>query len=179
MTDDIRRTYVILIWMFRETSVKMWQHSQKIKLIRPMCEKWEPKRSACIFPLYILRFPLYFLLFFIAFVVGLNKVGSSKKTFLRFRQTKFHFSKEISKYTKENIQVERFGSHFSHIGLINLNSWPGCYIFTDASLDTHINMTYVRHLSSLTSDIIDILQMSAMTDDGHKSYWYGCLEKRQ
>ena len=30
--------------------------------------------------------------------------------------------------------------------------------------------TYVHHLSSLTSDIIDIVQMSAMTDDGHKLY---------
>ena len=62
-------------------------------------------------------------------------------------------TKEISKYTKENMQAERFGPSFSHIGLINLISWPGCPIFTDASLDTHINMTYVRHLSSLTSEI--------------------------
>ena len=46
----------------------------------------------------------------------------SKNTFLRFPQTTFHFTKEISKYTKENIQAERFGSHFLHIGLINLIS---------------------------------------------------------
>ena len=82
----------------------------------------------------------------------------------------FYFKKEIYKYTKENMQAERFGSTFSHSGLINLISRPGCHNFTDASLDTHINMTYVRHLSSLTSDIIDICQMSVMTDDGHKSY---------
>ena len=67
----------------------------------------------------------------------------------------FYFTKEISKFTKENMQAHGFGSHFSHIGLINLISWPGCHIFTDASLDTHINMTYVRHLPLLTSDIID------------------------
>ena len=63
-------------------------------------------------------------------------------------------------------------------GLIKLISWPGCHIFTDGSPDTHINITYVRHLSSLTSDIIDIVQMSEMTYDGHKLYQYGCLEKR-
>ena len=73
-------------------------------------------------------------------------------------------------FTKENMQAERFASHFSHIGLINLISRPGCHFFTDASLDTHINMTYVCHLSSMTSDIIDIVQMSEMTDDGHKLY---------
>ena len=67
------------------------------------------------------------------------------------------------------MQAERFGSHISHIGLINLNSRPGCNIFTDASIDTHINMTYVRHLSSLTSDIIDMFEMLVMTEDGHKS----------
>ena len=80
---------------------------------------------------------------------------------------RFHFTKEISKYTKENMQVERFGSHFSHIGLINLIYRPGCHIFKDASQDTHID---ICHLPSLTSDIIDICQMSGMTDDRHKSY---------
>ena len=67
--------------------------------------------------------------------------------------------KNCKKY-KGNLKIykgkyasEHFGSHFSHIGLINLISWPGCHIFTDVSLDTHINMTYVRHLSSLTSEI--------------------------
>ena len=34
----------------------------------------------------------------------------------------YYFTKEISKYTKENMQAERFGSHFSRIGLINLIS---------------------------------------------------------
>ena len=81
----------------------------------------------------------------------------------------FNFTKEISKYTKENMQAKRFGSHFSHIGLINLISRPGCHIFTDTSRDNHINISYVCHMSSLTSDIIDIFQMST-TDDGHNSY---------
>ena len=65
--------------MSRETSVKMWQPGQEIRLIRPMCEKWDPKRSLAYFPLYILRFPLYFLRFLIEFVVDLNEVRISKK----------------------------------------------------------------------------------------------------
>ena len=91
---------------------------------------------------------------------------------LCFPTRPFYFTNEISKYTKENMQADCFGSHFSHNGLINLISQPGCHIFTDTSLDTHINMNYVCHLSSvrLTDDIIDIFQMSVMTDDGHKSY---------
>ena len=72
---------------------------------------------------------------------------------LHHPQMHFHFTKEISKYTKENMQAKRFRSHFSHIGLINLISRPGCQIFIDASLNPYINMTYVRHLSSLSSDI--------------------------
>ena len=51
------------------------------------------------------------------------------------------------------MHAERFGSHSSHIGLINLISLPGCHNFTDASLDNHIDMTYVRRLSSLTSEL--------------------------
>ena len=41
---------------------------------------------------------------------------------LRFHILNSNFIKEISKYTKENLQAERFGSHFSHIRLINLIS---------------------------------------------------------
>ena len=59
-------------------------------------------------------------------------------------QTTFNFTKEISKYTKENIQGERFGSHFSHISLINLISLPECHIFTDTSLNTHIKNNFER-----------------------------------
>ena len=47
--------------------------------------------------------------------------------------------------------AERLGSHFSRKGQINLISWPDCYIFKNASVDTHIEATYVCHLSSLTS----------------------------
>ena len=42
------------------------------------------------------------------------------------------------KYTKENMPVERFGSHVSHNGLINLISWPVCHIFVALSVDTHV-----------------------------------------
>ena len=45
------------------------------------------------------------------------------------------------------MQAQRFGSHFLHIGLIDLISWPGCHIFIDASLDTHINMTVYFEIS--------------------------------
>ena len=72
---------------------------------------------------------------------------------LHHPQMHFHLTKEISKYTEENMQAERFGSHFSHSGLINLISRPVCHIFTNASSDTHINVTYVRHLSSVIADI--------------------------
>ena len=51
------------------------------------------------------------------------------------------------------MQAKHIGSHFSHYGPINLISRLDCYIFTDASVDTHIDATYIRHLSSLTSDI--------------------------
>ena len=90
----------------------------------------------------------------------------------------FHYTKEISKCTKENMQAQRFGSHFLHIGLINIFSWPICHIFNDVSLDTHINMTYVRHLSSVITDRWHIWHMSVMTDDrcGHISYWYRVIK---
>ena len=42
------------------------------------------------------------------------------------------------KYTKENMPVERFGSHFLQNGLINLISLPACHIFNAFSVDTHI-----------------------------------------
>ena len=52
------------------------------------------------------------------------------------------------------MQAEHIGSHFSHNGPIDLISRSDCYICKDASVDTHIDATYIRHLSSLTSDII-------------------------
>ena len=47
----------------------------------------------------------------------------------------------------------------------------------DTSVDTHIDATYVRHLSSLTSADYVRFQMSAITDDGHMLHQYGCLRK--
>ena len=44
----------------------------------------------------------------------------------------FLFYKENLKIYKGKYASEHFGSHFSHIGLINLISWPCCHIFTDA-----------------------------------------------
>ena len=76
------------------------------------------------------------------------------------------------------MQAEHIGSHFSHNGPIDFISLPDCYIFKDASVDTHIEATYVRHLSSLTSADYIRCQMSVMTDDGYKLHQYGCLQKR-
>ena len=47
-----------------------------------------------------------------------------KKDFLVpcFPTRPFYLKKEISKYTKENMQADCFFSHFSHNGLINLIS---------------------------------------------------------
>ena len=36
------------------------------------------------------------------------------------------------------MQAEHIGSHFSHNGPINFISRPDCYIYKDASVDTHI-----------------------------------------
>ena len=51
------------------------------------------------------------------------------------------------------MQAERIGSHFSNNGPINLISCPDCYICKDASVDTHIEATYVLYLSSVIADI--------------------------
>ena len=68
------------------------------------------------------------------------------------------------------MHADRIGSHFSHNGPINFQSRPDCYICKDASVDTHIYATYVRNLSYVIANICRLCQMSAMTDDGHKSY---------
>ena len=63
------------------------------------------------------------------------------------------------------MQAERIGSHFSHNGPINFISRLDCYIFKDASVDTHIEETYVRHLSCALLTFADYVRchMSAMT----------------
>ena len=63
------------------------------------------------------------------------------------------------------MQADRIGSHFSHKGLINLISRLDCYICKDASVDTHIDATYVRHLSSVIADIFRLCQMLDVSDD--------------
>ena len=65
--------------------------------------------------------------------------------------------------------------HFSQNGRINLISRPDCYICND-SVDTHIDATFFP--SSVIADIWHNLQISAMTDDRHKSQQYGCIQKR-
>ena len=63
------------------------------------------------------------------------------------------------------MQADRFGSHFSHNDPINFISRPDCYIFKEASVDTNIEETYVRHLSSVIADICRLCQMSDVSDD--------------
>ena len=58
------------------------------------------------------------------------------------------------------MQAEHIGSHFSHNGPINFISRPDCYICKDASVDTHIDATYVHHLSYVIADITRLCQMS-------------------
>ena len=50
----------------------------------------------------------------------------------------FNHTKEIPKYSKENMPVERFGSDFSQNGTINSISKQDCHILNDLSVDTHI-----------------------------------------
>ena len=153
----------------------------RLCLSQPEWDCW-PRRLACAIRVGLIKLKLLSVTFWPSrgcFIVMYTHLDMKPTLFwlldLNWQYRKhFHYTKEISKYTKENMQAERFGSNFSHIGPINLISWPVCHIFTDASLDTHINMTYDRHLSSLISDI---LEMPAMADDGHKSRWYGCIMK--
>ena len=49
------------------------------------------------------------------------------------------FKGKYEKYTKKNMPVERFGSHFLQNGLINLIYLPVCHIFNALSVDTHIS----------------------------------------
>ena len=72
--------------------------------------------------------------------------------------------RKFQKYPKENKQAGGIGSHFSHNGPINFISWPDCYICKDASVDTHIEETYVRHPSLLTSADYVRCQWWQMTD---------------
>ena len=63
------------------------------------------------------------------------------------------------------MQAEHIGSHFSNNGPTNFISRPDCYNCKDASVDTHINATNVRHLSSVIADIFRLCQMSDVSDD--------------
>ena len=72
------------------------------------------------------------------------------------------------KYTKENMPVERFGSHVSHNGLINLISWPVCHIFIALSRDTHIGYSHSHNAIWLYS------HMAELWPYGHTAIWpYG------
>ena len=56
------------------------------------------------------------------------------------------------------MQAERIGSHFQYNGPTNFIYLPDCYISKDASVDIHIDATYVRHLSSVIADICRLCQ---------------------
>ena len=48
-SDIICRWQMTSIWVSTQVSLKMQQSGRELKLIGPLCEKWEPIRSACIF----------------------------------------------------------------------------------------------------------------------------------
>ena len=77
----------------------------------------------------------------------------------------FRFIDLSSKIHHEWSEWQCIGSHSSHNGPINFIFRPDCYIFKDASLDTHIDTIYVRHLSSVIADIFRLCQMSDVSDD--------------
>ena len=54
----------------------------------------------------------------------------------------FNYTKEIPKYTKENMRSDCFGSHFSQNGAINIMSRPYCHTFNYLSIDTHIGYSH-------------------------------------
>ena len=55
--------------------------------------------------------------------------------------------------------------YFSLNGPINLIFGPDCYIFKYTSIDTHIDTTYVRHMSSVIAEICYLCQISDVSDD--------------
>ena len=59
-------------WVSTERAIKMLHCGQKIKLIRPFCEKWEPKCSAGIFSF------VFFRISFVKQKVDVGRLGSKK-----------------------------------------------------------------------------------------------------
>ena len=59
-------------WVYTERAIKMLHCGQKIKLIRPFCEKWEPKCSAGIFSF------VFFRISFVKQKVDVGRLGSKK-----------------------------------------------------------------------------------------------------
>ena len=116
--------------------------------MRTLCILGCPKniKNAFFGPIFCMRLPLY--------LKRWNQKKSRVFKLLFSGAARFHFIKEIPK-------IYNIGCHFSHNGPINLISRPDCYTFKDASVDIHIEMTYVRHLSSA---ICQLCQISAMTD---------------
>ena len=90
---------------------------------------------------------------------------------------KFFLRGKSEKYTKENMLVERFGSHFSQIGPFNLISWQDCYIFNALSTDTHISNIQSHKAIWLYSHMAKLWPYGhiAIWPYGHKSSQYGCL----
>ena len=58
------------IWVSTERAMKIWHYGQKIQLIRPFCEKWEPKCSDDIFSF------VFFRISFVKQKVDVGRLGS-------------------------------------------------------------------------------------------------------
>ena len=81
------------------------------------------------------------------------KEFKSFQTFV-LRGRAFSFYKGNPKNIQRKICIRTVSAVISHITVqSNLFLDQSCYICKDASVDTHCDATYVRHLSSLTSNI--------------------------
>ena len=81
----------------------------------------------------------------------------------------FNYTKEFPKYTKENMPADRFGSHFSQNGTINVISRPDCQIFN-----------YLRYISDLDPFYVSKIYetpLKATRTDGETQYLIGFINK--
>ena len=92
-----------------ENGVKLVELSEPIS-----CSNYDFFYATCICVNRVYHSPFFLQIFFASILSGdpthkdyRNIKICSKNTFLRFPQTTFHFTKEISKYTNENNQAER------------------------------------------------------------------------
>ena len=82
----------------------------------------------------------------------------------------FDYTKEIPKYTKENMPADCFGSHFSQNGAINVISRPNCHIFNYLSIDTHIGYSHSHMAIWLYGHMVRFWPYGHIWEYGHMAY---------